>query len=63
MKSIDKSEKNTNQCPPNETASDDTDFDQENHIKNNSEFCDLCNEGGNLLCCDYCPAAFHYICA
>ena len=28
----------------------------------NHEFCDSCREGGDLLCCDNCPSAFHFYC-
>ncbi|XP_075219326.1 PHD finger protein 12 [Lycorma delicatula] len=28
----------------------------------NRDTCDACQEGGNLLCCDRCPASFHFIC-
>lgn len=29
---------------------------------NNNEYCNYCKEGGDLLCCDKCPAAFHLTC-
>uniref|UniRef100_A0A672NC07 PHD finger protein 12 n=1 Tax=Sinocyclocheilus grahami TaxID=75366 RepID=A0A672NC07_SINGR len=28
----------------------------------NHDTCDSCREGGELLCCDHCPAAFHLQC-
>ncbi|XP_068159975.1 PHD finger protein 12 [Drosophila tropicalis] len=28
----------------------------------NHDFCDACEEGGNLLCCDRCPSSFHLQC-
>lgn len=28
----------------------------------NHDSCDSCREGGDLLCCDHCPAAFHLQC-
>ncbi|XP_061166632.1 PHD finger protein 12-like [Saccostrea echinata] len=28
----------------------------------NHDSCDSCKEGGDLLCCDWCPAAFHLQC-
>lgn len=28
----------------------------------NHDSCDSCKEGGDLLCCDHCPAAFHLQC-
>lgn len=42
-------------------------FGQPNKSKSNGRlhnnaFCDYCVEGGNLLCCDKCPVAFHLKC-
>ena len=28
----------------------------------NRDSCDACKEGGDLLCCDQCPASFHLQC-
>src|SRR3569832_2466792 len=28
----------------------------------NSQWCNSCNEGGELLCCERCPASFHLVC-
>lgn len=28
----------------------------------NSQYCNACREGGELLCCDRCPASFHLLC-
>lgn len=28
----------------------------------NSQWCNACGEGGELLCCERCPASFHLIC-
>lgn len=28
----------------------------------NHDSCDACNEGGELICCDKCPASFHLPC-
>ena len=28
----------------------------------NSQFCNACKEGGELLCCDRCPSSFHLMC-
>ena len=28
----------------------------------NNQFCEFCHEGGDLLCCDQCPASYHLPC-
>lgn len=28
----------------------------------NSQYCNACKEGGELLCCDRCPSSFHLMC-
>jgi len=30
--------------------------------RNQNEYCHACKEGGDLLCCDSCPASFHLLC-
>ncbi|KAF8358676.1 athp-1 [Pristionchus pacificus] len=29
---------------------------------NNTQFCIVCREGGEILCCEGCPASFHLLC-
>lgn len=35
---------------------------QEDHTIENEDFCAVCLNGGELLCCDYCPKVFHLSC-
>lgn len=34
------------------------DQDDDEHM----EFCRVCKDGGELLCCDICPSAYHTFC-
>jgi len=38
--------------------------DPEDSVPNDfhNEFCKVCNDGGELLCCDSCPSAYHTFC-
>jgi len=29
----------------------------------NSSVCQYCHDGGDLICCDYCPVSMHFVCA
>lgn len=31
-------------------------------VRPNNDFCNYCSEGGPLICCEKCPAAYHYHC-
>uniref|UniRef100_G1KJM6 RING-type E3 ubiquitin transferase n=1 Tax=Anolis carolinensis TaxID=28377 RepID=G1KJM6_ANOCA len=35
---------------------------EEDHPIENEDFCAVCLNGGELLCCDYCPKVFHLLC-
>lgn len=59
-------------APPTSTVSKrgsgrrpNTDDGQQNSSKwssSNNQFCEFCKEGGDLLCCDQCPASYHLPC-
>lgn len=36
---------------------------QKHHLRINVSWCFSCSKGGNLVCCETCPAAFHAECA
>lgn len=52
------------------TANNNHSLNQNNNNQNNHhykktanhELCDFCQEGGDILCCDRCPASFHLYC-
>jgi len=55
--------------PEDEQDEDDDEIsDQEESIKDvgsdgeHTDYCFLCKDGGELLCCDTCPLAFHLKC-
>ncbi len=41
---------------------------QEDHLgdeesdEEHGEYCKVCKDGGELLCCDYCPGTYHMRC-
>merc|ERR1712223_2308740 len=45
-------------CVKNGVASVEDDDDDDEHM----EFCRVCKEGGELLCCDSCPNSYHLRC-
>lgn len=32
-------------------------------IEMHEDYCHICNDGGDLICCDYCPLVYHVRCA
>ena len=43
---------------PPDTAKDEEEDEDDDHI----EFCRVCKDGGDLICCDSCPSAYHTHC-
>ena len=47
----------SNRClPPIRGSFDSKDADP------NEDYCSVCHNGGDLVCCDTCPRVFHKIC-
>ena len=36
--------------------------DEEESEEEHGEYCKVCKDGGELLCCDYCPGTYHMKC-
>ncbi|CAJ0578971.1 unnamed protein product, partial [Mesorhabditis spiculigera] len=51
-------------APPGSSkeAMDQSDSEEKAARSNNAGYCVACKEGGDLLCCDMCPASFHLSC-
>ncbi len=45
-------------CPHCESEGGKEEEEEDEH----NEFCKLCKDGGELLCCDSCPWAYHPLC-
>ena len=45
----------------NQASKNEKEFRKPGHAVNHDS-CDSCGEGGDLLCCDRCPCAFHFTC-
>ncbi|XP_060541103.1 PHD finger protein 12 isoform X2 [Pantherophis guttatus] len=50
------------QPPPAASSASATAAQRRSGRATNHDSCDSCKEGGDLLCCDHCPAAFHLQC-
>lgn len=50
-------------CPRHVTDKEKVKTAKEKNLKQlNIDFCNICLENGNLICCESCPAAFHSQC-
>lgn len=51
-------------CPHCESENIQAEPEQEEEAPNDyhNEFCKVCKDGGELLCCDSCPSAYHTFC-
>lgn len=50
-----------------EPSEEEDEFDELEELEEDSEgehadFCSICKDGGQLLCCDECPLAYHLTC-
>ena len=41
---------------------EDDDIDRKESEDEHADFCQTCKDGGELLCCDFCPLAYHLKC-
>ncbi|KAM9299290.1 chromodomain-helicase-DNA-binding protein 5 [Gastrophryne carolinensis] len=48
--------------PKEEEEEDDDGIEEEDEEDDHMEFCRVCKDGGELLCCDTCPSSYHLHC-
>ncbi|XP_063799501.1 chromodomain-helicase-DNA-binding protein 5 isoform X2 [Pseudophryne corroboree] len=48
--------------PKDEDEDDEDGVDEEDEEDDHMEFCRVCKDGGELLCCDTCPSSYHLHC-
>lgn len=55
-------EKEGIQWEPKEEEEEEEDGGEEEEEDDHMEFCRVCKDGGELLCCDTCPSSYHLHC-
>ncbi|KRY35153.1 Chromodomain-helicase-DNA-binding protein 3 [Trichinella spiralis] len=49
-------------APPKKKTKDGDDEEEENYDTDHQDYCEVCQQGGEIILCDTCPRAYHMVC-
>ncbi len=57
-----KKTKTTDSFPGSSASRDDSDYENGGYETDHQDYCEVCQQGGEIILCDTCPRAYHLVC-